>query len=137
MLLLTVTLELCFSSRSQRAAFYGLFYRWVEVGQASVVMAISSPHRHDGQQAIQHCINQLKAKIPIWKKVRTLKYGAEPPLSTVLTCHPSFINRRFMTHGTAAGRRTLNVRGQLTANIPRTRLPQRPRECARQKRRKS
>uniref|UniRef100_A0A3Q3XL89 Molybdopterin synthase catalytic subunit n=1 Tax=Mola mola TaxID=94237 RepID=A0A3Q3XL89_MOLML len=41
---------------------------WVEVGQASVVMAISSPHRHDGQQAIQHCINQLKAKIPIWKK---------------------------------------------------------------------
>lgn len=46
--------------------------RWVEVGQASVVMAISSPHRHDGQQAIQHCICQLKAKIPIWKKVRTL-----------------------------------------------------------------
>ncbi|XP_056875533.1 molybdopterin synthase catalytic subunit isoform X1 [Takifugu flavidus] len=41
---------------------------WVEVGQASVVMAISSPHRHDSQQAIQHCINQLKAKIPIWKK---------------------------------------------------------------------
>ncbi|TMS01123.1 Molybdopterin synthase catalytic subunit [Larimichthys crocea] len=42
--------------------------RWVEVGQASVVMAISSPHRHDGQQAIQHCISQLKAHIPIWKK---------------------------------------------------------------------
>ncbi|CAF89892.1 unnamed protein product [Tetraodon nigroviridis] len=41
---------------------------WVEVGQASVVMAISSPHRHDGQQAVQHCISQLKAKIPIWKK---------------------------------------------------------------------
>ncbi|XP_068609307.1 molybdopterin synthase catalytic subunit [Brachionichthys hirsutus] len=41
---------------------------WVEVGQASVVMAISSPHRHDGQQAIQHCITHLKANIPIWKK---------------------------------------------------------------------
>lgn len=41
---------------------------WVEVGQASVAMAISSPHRQDGQQAIQHCINQLKANIPIWKK---------------------------------------------------------------------
>ncbi|XP_034534239.1 molybdopterin synthase catalytic subunit isoform X2 [Notolabrus celidotus] len=41
---------------------------WVEVGQASVVMAISSPHRHDGQQAIQHAINQLKANVPIWKK---------------------------------------------------------------------
>ncbi|KAM9338332.1 molybdopterin synthase catalytic subunit isoform 1-T2 [Symphorus nematophorus] len=41
---------------------------WVEVGQASVAMAISSPHRHDGQRAIQHCITQLKANIPIWKK---------------------------------------------------------------------
>ncbi|KAM3600359.1 uncharacterized protein V6R79_021991 [Siganus canaliculatus] len=41
---------------------------WVEVGQASVVMAISSPHRHDSQQAIQYCISELKAKVPIWKK---------------------------------------------------------------------
>lgn len=57
--------------------FINWFYRWVEVGQASVVMAISSPHRHDSQQAIQHCINQLKAKIPIWKKVRTLKFDEE------------------------------------------------------------
>ncbi|XP_058493301.1 molybdopterin synthase catalytic subunit-like isoform X1 [Solea solea] len=40
----------------------------VKVGEASVVMAISSPHRHDGQQAIQHCIEQLKANVPIWKK---------------------------------------------------------------------
>ncbi|XP_040012895.1 molybdopterin synthase catalytic subunit [Xiphias gladius] len=40
----------------------------VKVGEASVAMAISSPHRHDGQQAIQHCIDRLKAKIPIWKK---------------------------------------------------------------------
>ncbi|KAM7368491.1 hypothetical protein PAMP_012832 [Pampus punctatissimus] len=41
---------------------------WVKVGEASVAMAISSPHRHDSQQAIQHCINQLKAYVPIWKK---------------------------------------------------------------------
>ncbi|KAF3701599.1 Molybdopterin synthase catalytic subunit [Channa argus] len=41
---------------------------WVKVGEASVVIAISSPHRHDGQQAVQHCISQLKANIPIWKK---------------------------------------------------------------------
>ncbi|XP_060918060.1 molybdopterin synthase catalytic subunit [Labrus mixtus] len=41
---------------------------WVEVGQASVVMAISSPHRHDGQQAIQHAVTQLKATLPVWKK---------------------------------------------------------------------
>ncbi|XP_072227628.1 molybdopterin synthase catalytic subunit isoform X2 [Leuresthes tenuis] len=41
---------------------------WVKVGEASVVMAISSPHRHDGQEAVQHCISQLKAAVPIWKK---------------------------------------------------------------------
>lgn len=41
---------------------------WVKVGEASVVMAISSPHRHDGQQAVQFCISQLKARLPIWKK---------------------------------------------------------------------
>ncbi|RVE66208.1 hypothetical protein OJAV_G00124730 [Oryzias javanicus] len=41
---------------------------WVKVGEASVAMAISSPHRHDGQQAVQHCISQLKARVPIWKK---------------------------------------------------------------------
>ncbi|XP_054614109.1 molybdopterin synthase catalytic subunit 2 isoform X2 [Dunckerocampus dactyliophorus] len=41
---------------------------WVKVGEASVVMAISSPHRHDGQQAIQHLIEQLKACVPVWKK---------------------------------------------------------------------
>ncbi|XP_026153426.1 molybdopterin synthase catalytic subunit [Mastacembelus armatus] len=41
---------------------------WVKVGDASVVMAISSPHRRDSQEAIQHCITQLKANIPIWKK---------------------------------------------------------------------
>ncbi|XP_075934390.1 molybdopterin synthase catalytic subunit-like isoform X2 [Anarhichas minor] len=41
---------------------------WVKVGEASVAMAISSPHRHDGQQAIRHCIERLKANLPIWKK---------------------------------------------------------------------
>lgn len=41
---------------------------WVKVGEASVVMAISSPHRRDGQQAVQHCIEQLKANVPVWKK---------------------------------------------------------------------
>ncbi|XP_041667260.1 molybdopterin synthase catalytic subunit [Cheilinus undulatus] len=41
---------------------------WVEVGQASIVMAISSPHRHDGQQAMQHAMTELKAKLPVWKK---------------------------------------------------------------------
>lgn len=41
---------------------------WVKVGEASVVMAISSPHRQDGQEAVQYGISQLKARVPIWKK---------------------------------------------------------------------
>ncbi|XP_029940915.1 molybdopterin synthase catalytic subunit isoform X1 [Salarias fasciatus] len=41
---------------------------WVKVGEASVAMAISSPHREDAQQAVHFCIRQLKAAVPIWKK---------------------------------------------------------------------
>uniref|UniRef100_A0A3Q2QC93 Molybdopterin synthase catalytic subunit n=1 Tax=Fundulus heteroclitus TaxID=8078 RepID=A0A3Q2QC93_FUNHE len=41
---------------------------WVKVGEASVVVAISSPHRHDGQQAVQLCVSRLKGSVPIWKK---------------------------------------------------------------------
>jgi len=40
----------------------------VEVKQASVVIAISSPHRKDAIQAVEHCIERLKALAPIWKK---------------------------------------------------------------------
>jgi len=40
----------------------------VEVTQASVVIAISSPHRKDALQAVEHCIERLKAMAPIWKK---------------------------------------------------------------------
>jgi len=41
---------------------------FVEVTQASVVIAISSPHRKDALQAVEHCIERLKAMAPIWKK---------------------------------------------------------------------
>lgn len=38
---------------------------WVKVGDISVAMAISSPHRQDAQQAVTLCISQLKATVPI------------------------------------------------------------------------
>lgn len=41
---------------------------WVAVGQASVIVAISSPHRRDSEQAVQHAMTELKAKLPVWKK---------------------------------------------------------------------
>jgi len=46
---------------------YTLF-SFVPVKEASVIIAISSPHRVDAMEATQHCISQLKARVPIWKK---------------------------------------------------------------------
>lgn len=37
------------------------------VGQASVILACSSPHRIDSIQCCEYLINELKARIPIWK----------------------------------------------------------------------
>ncbi|XP_053304042.1 molybdopterin synthase catalytic subunit-like [Spea bombifrons] len=40
----------------------------VPIADASVVIAISSPHRNDSLEAVTYCINTLKATVPIWKK---------------------------------------------------------------------
>ncbi|PZC72053.1 hypothetical protein B5X24_HaOG211978 [Helicoverpa armigera] len=36
--------------------------------ESSVVIAVSSPHRRDSLDAVSHCIETLKASVPIWKK---------------------------------------------------------------------
>lgn len=40
----------------------------VEVGEASVVIAVSAPHRDEAYQASRFAIDALKARVPIWKK---------------------------------------------------------------------
>ncbi|XP_053613395.1 molybdopterin synthase catalytic subunit [Plodia interpunctella] len=47
-----------------------IYHRLGEVPcrEASVVIAVSSPHRRDSLDAVSHCIDQLKATVPIWKK---------------------------------------------------------------------
>ncbi|XP_062984734.1 molybdopterin synthase catalytic subunit isoform X1 [Elgaria multicarinata webbii] len=40
----------------------------VPISEASVIVAISSPHRAESLAAVQYCINTLKATVPIWKK---------------------------------------------------------------------
>lgn len=40
----------------------------VEIGQASVVIAVSAPHRADAFEACRWAIDTLKAAVPIWKK---------------------------------------------------------------------
>ena len=40
----------------------------LEIGQASVVIAIAAPHRGEAFAASQYAIDRLKQVVPIWKK---------------------------------------------------------------------
>jgi molybdopterin synthase catalytic subunit len=40
----------------------------LHVGESSVVIAISAPHRKDAFEACRYAIDTLKSRIPIWKK---------------------------------------------------------------------
>jgi molybdopterin synthase catalytic subunit len=42
----------------------------VAVGEASVVIAVSSAHRNEAFQACRFLIDELKKRVPIWKKER-------------------------------------------------------------------
>ena len=40
----------------------------VEIGEPSVVIAVSAPHRHDALTACREAIDTLKERVPLWKK---------------------------------------------------------------------
>ena len=40
----------------------------LEVGEVSVAVAVSSPHRVEAFEAARYAIDALKAQVPIWKK---------------------------------------------------------------------
>jgi molybdopterin synthase catalytic subunit len=40
----------------------------LEVGECSVVVVVSSPHRPEAFEAARWCIDTLKATVPIWKR---------------------------------------------------------------------
>lgn len=40
----------------------------VPIGEPSIEIAISSPHRRDALEAVHFAIDELKARVPIWKK---------------------------------------------------------------------
>lgn len=40
----------------------------VEIGEASVAIGISAPHRREALAACAHGIDRLKATLPVWKK---------------------------------------------------------------------
>jgi molybdopterin synthase catalytic subunit len=43
-------------------------YGSVAIGEASIVIVVSSPHRREAFQAVQFIIDTVKEKVPIWKK---------------------------------------------------------------------
>lgn len=60
----------------------------VEVGEPSVVIAVSAPHRADALAACAHGIERLKQTLPVWKKEvfqdgeiwrENVVEGGEPP----------------------------------------------------------
>jgi molybdopterin synthase catalytic subunit/molybdopterin converting factor small subunit len=40
----------------------------LEIGESSVLVAVSSPHRHQAFEACHFAIDTLKASVPIWKR---------------------------------------------------------------------
>ena len=44
----------------------------VPVKEASIIIAISSPHRQESLEAVNFAINTVKAVVPVWKKVRSI-----------------------------------------------------------------
>jgi molybdopterin synthase catalytic subunit len=40
----------------------------LEIGEASVAVAVVSPHRREAFEACRHAIDTLKKTVPIWKK---------------------------------------------------------------------
>lgn len=40
----------------------------LKVGEVSVVISVSAPHRDEAYQASRFAIDELKAQVPIWKK---------------------------------------------------------------------
>ena len=40
----------------------------LEIGEASLVVAVSTPHRKDAFLACQYAVDRIKETVPIWKK---------------------------------------------------------------------
>jgi len=43
---------------------------WVQTGEASIAVAVASPHRAEAYAASRHVMEETKRRAPIWKKER-------------------------------------------------------------------
>ena len=63
----------------------------VDLGEAAVVVAVSSPHRAEAFEAARFAIDELKATVPIWKREAWAggeSWGLEAQHVTELTGRP-------------------------------------------------
>lgn len=42
---------------------------FVAVKQDSILVACSGPHRRQPHEAVMFCVDEVKSKVPIWKKI--------------------------------------------------------------------
>jgi len=64
-------LKLCADVRSKWSLHNVIIHHrlgLVKVTEASVVIAVSSPHRKESLEAVQYAIDKLKETVPIWNK---------------------------------------------------------------------
>ena len=66
----------------------------VPVGEASVVIAIASPHRAAAYEASRTALERLKAEIPIWKREHYADGEAEWREEEMLNPHPASSSAR-------------------------------------------
>jgi molybdopterin synthase catalytic subunit len=43
---------------------------WVPTGEASIAVAVASPHRAEAYAASRHVMEETKQRVPVWKKER-------------------------------------------------------------------
>ena len=60
---------------------------FIAVGEASLFLRVTSPHRREGFQASQWIVDELKKKVPIWKrprfKVENYRHASRSQAATV------------------------------------------------------
>jgi molybdopterin synthase catalytic subunit len=57
---------------------------FIAVGEASLFLRVTSPHRSEGFQASQWIVDELKKKVPIWKRpVFAKATTGKPPLTSI------------------------------------------------------
>jgi molybdopterin synthase catalytic subunit len=59
----------------------------LEVGQASIVVAVAAPHRKEAFEACWWAVDEVKSRVPIWKKEVAAdgSWWVEDPLTAPLT----------------------------------------------------